>query len=323
MQQKATGATRPRHPIKVVSSRTGLSPEVLRVWEKRYGVVHPVRTEGGQRLYSDEEIERLRLLRALTLEGRRIGEVSPLSTENLRALLIEDQDAPRPPAEETQVPPLPENAAFRERALRAVEDLDQPALRSILAQAQLSLSGSEFVEEVVGPLARDLGVRWTRGDLQIHQEHFATVEIRRLLDILMDAASTDPADPRLVVSTPAGEQHELGAMLAAAIAAGEGWRITYLGPDLPAEDLATAARSLDATAVGVSVVNARNLSGVESELRQLRSRLPRRVSLLVGGAALGPAPAFLREIGAEYIEDLRSFRTVLSRIAPEPRPRSR
>jgi DNA-binding transcriptional MerR regulator len=313
MKPKQPNRDSSRHPIKVVASRTGLSPEVLRVWEKRYGVVAPGRTQGGQRLYSDEEIERLRLLRALTLEGRRIGEVSALSTEQLRALLIEDQDAR--PRTETEVLPSADATNLMVQALRAVEDLDQQGLRSTLARAQINLGVTEFVEGVVAPLARDLGARWARADLQIHQEHFATVEIRRVLTRIMEAVTMDETKPRLVVSTTSGEHHELGALLAAAVAAGEGWRLTYLGPNLPAEDIAQAVGSLDATAVALSVVYPQNLPVAEEELRQLRAQLPRKVSIIVGGPAFGPHPAIVREIGAEWVPDLRHFPALLERLA--------
>jgi len=305
----------PRHPIKVVSGRTGLTPEVLRVWEKRYGVVRPERTEGGQRLYSDQEIERLRLLRALTLEGRRIGEMSRLDTEELRALLIEDQDAERPPTPSpTHSSLAPDAADLKERALRAVEDLDQPGLRSALARTQVTLGAATMIEEVLSPLIHELGARWARGNLKIHQEHFATVEIRRLLDLVMDSAPVDGNDPRLVVSTPAGELHELGAMLVAGTAAAEGWRVTYLGPNLPAEEIAAAARSLGATAVALSVVFPQ-VAGLETEIRQLRSRLPRRIALFVGGAAFDAQPGLPATLGAERVENLDGFRAVLRRLA--------
>jgi methanogenic corrinoid protein MtbC1 len=121
-------------------------------------------------------------------------------------------------------------------------------------------------------------------------------------------------DPRLVVSTPSGEDHELGAMLAAVIAAGEGWRITYLGPNLPAEDIAQAALALHATAVALSVVYPQNLPGAESELRQLRGRLPAGVSIIVGGHAFGSHSTALRETGALWIDDLREFPAVLAKL---------
>jgi methanogenic corrinoid protein MtbC1 len=306
----------PRHPIKVVSNRTGLTPEVLRIWEKRYSVVSPGRSSGGQRLYSDQDIERLRLLRALTLGGRRIGELSKESTPALQKILAEDQRAtpPERPGPET---PSRSPAEFVAMAMDAVTRMDEQELRSVLARAHSTFGTTDLVEGVVGPLARELGAQWARGEIQVFKEHFATVEIRRLLIQVMESASTRKKDPGILVSTPVGEEHELGAMLVAAVAAAEGWRVIYLGPNLPATDIAEAAKSQKVLAVALSAVYSKNTSSLEAEFRDLRDQLAKKTHLLIGGAALTLSPRALRELGAESLSNLHELPGVLGRIASE------
>jgi DNA-binding transcriptional MerR regulator/methylmalonyl-CoA mutase cobalamin-binding subunit len=305
----------PRHPIKVVSNRTGLTPEVLRIWEKRYSVVSPGRSSGGQRLYSDQDIERLRLLRALTLGGRRIGELSKQSTPALQRILAEDQRSTPPQRPGPEIPSH-SPAEFVGMAVNAVTRMDEQELRSVLARAHSTFSTTDLVEGMVGPLARELGAQWACGEIEVFQEHFATVEIRRLLIRVMESASTRKKDPGILVSTPVGEEHELGAMLVAAVAAAEGWRVVYLGPNLPAADIAEAARSQKVLAVALSAVYSNN-TGLEAEFRDLRERLPKKIRLLIGGAALTLSPRALRELGAESVSSLHELPGVLSRIASE------
>lgn len=310
------------HPIKVVANRTGLSPEVLRVWEKRYAVVKPKRSPTGRRIYSDQDIERLRVLRALTLGGRRIGDLSKLSTVALQEMLAEDQRAspPEPRATPVSAGHSPEDMV--ELALAAVTELDERALRSVLARAHTAFAASDLVEEVIGPVAREIGARWARGEIEVFHEHFATVEIRRLLTRIIESASTNHQDPGIIVSTPATEEHELGAMLVAAVAATEGWRVVYLGPNLPASDIGDAATSQNASAVALSVVYPQNLPRFEQELADLRERLPKKTCLLVGGAAASLSARSLRSLGAESVTNLHDLPGVLRRITEGAERRS-
>ena len=307
----------PRHPIKVVSNRTGLTPEVLRIWEKRYAVVSPGRSSGGQRLYSDLDIERLRLLRALTLGGRRIGELSKLSTPKLQKILAEDQRSAPPERPGGSESSSHSPTKFVEMAVAAVTAMDEQELRSVLARAHSTFGSTDLVEGVVSPLARELGARWSQGKLEIFQEHLATVEIRRLLTRVMESASTRKKVPGILVSTPVGEEHEIGAMLVGAVAAAEGWRVIYLGPNLPASDIAEAARSQKVLVVALSAVYSPNISSLESEFRDLRGRLPAKTHLLIGGAALNLSARTLRELGAESVSNLHELPGVLNRIASE------
>lgn len=295
-----------RHPIRVVSERTGLSPDVLRAWERRYGVVTPGRSDGGQRLYSDADIDRLALLVRATRVGRPLGLAAGLPMAELRQLVAEDA--------ESGVTRSTPAGDFQDRAFLAVADLAPDRLQVVLRTALLSIGMSEYLDEVVAPLLRRIGEAWHGHQIGIAHEHAASAVVRAELGWLVDVLAVPDAAPRAVVATLAGERHELGAVLAAATATHEGWRVTYLGLDLPAADIAGAASSEGAGVVGVSVVMPADAAMVRSELEALRRNLPAGTALLVGGAAV-PALGELGE-GITAVRDLPHWRALLRSHAP-------
>jgi DNA-binding transcriptional MerR regulator/methylmalonyl-CoA mutase cobalamin-binding subunit len=304
-----------RHPIQVVARRTGLTADVLRAWEKRYGVVKPGRSEGGRRLYSDADIERLRLLRRASLAGRRIGQIASLSTEELTDLVQEDE---REEAEAAIEPGAGAGAlaeAHLQASLAAMERLDARELEAVLNRALVTLSAPVLVEQVAAPVLRRVGELWSRGGVRPAHEHLASAVLLRVLGKLVEAAEPSGAAPKLVVATPAGQQHEFGALFAAATAAAEGWHVTYLGSDLPAEDIAAAASETGAEAVALSIVYVTDQRRMEDELRTLRRRLQPGVPILVGGAAIASYKRVLDEIGARQVSDMVELRSTLAELS--------
>jgi len=297
----------PRHPVRVASERTGLSPHLLRMWERRYGVVEPERSEGGQRLYTDAEVERLRLLHRATMGGRSIGQVADLPDESLVELIREDERGrARAPRE-----PDPDVEDLLEPAIGATEALDEQKLERILRRSASTLGLPRFLEEVGVPLLRELGERWHAGDAGPAEEHMASAVLRRVVELGMVTLGQDPDAPLMVVATPAGERHEIGALLAAAATRAEGWRVLYLGADLPASEIAEAARRTGARIVGLSVAYANSSERMIREVDAVRERLPDHVTLLVGGAGAVAAADALAEVGAVPVEDLSSLRSAL------------
>lgn len=301
-------ADHPRHPVRVVAQRTGLSSHVLRAWERRYGVVAPVRTEGGQRLYSDNDIERLSLLQVLTSAGGAISQLAPLPIDELRRL-AHAQPITSPP-----VAPADPAGPWRTSAMDAVQALDAGALRSELGRAALALGLSTFLDQLVAPLLHEVGARWREGRLGIAHEHLVTVVVRELLGWVRDSADTRVAAPQLVVATPANQMHEGGALLVAAAAAAEGWRVTCLGANLPGEDIAAAAVRTGARAVALSVIHPDDDPALGAQLASIRRALP-GTTLLIGGAA---APAYQAEVdavGGQVMTELSDLRAALGRLA--------
>ena len=311
--------------MRVVTRRTGLSAELLRVWERRYRVVVPARTQTGRRLYSDSEIERLHLLHRATLGGRSIGLIASLSSAALAELLRQDADAELAPSlvmhaqrKSTAVSP---DVAFLSDSLRAVGHFDPEALGDVLQRAAVSLSAMDFLGKVVTPLLEQVDSRWREGTLRRIHGQLATSAVRSVLERITVSAPS-PA-PTLLLATVTGQSHELGALMAGAAAAAAGWSVTWLGANLPAEDIAEAARKLRARAVGLSLVHPAGDASVNEELRRLRSLLPRSTVLIAGGAASAGYAAALEEIGALRIMDLNALVETLREIAAKSKARRR
>lgn len=301
---------RPRHPIRVVAKRTGLNPAVLRAWEKRYSVVDPFRTEGGQRLYSDDDVLRLSLLHRAVGEGRSISQVATLSTEELKNLVKEDE------AERGRfgVPePLegPSAARVLERAKRAVDRMGPGELEKILTRGAMAFPIPTVIDDIVVPLLGMIGTAWSRGRLSPAHEHLATVEIRRFLEWVLGTVNIREGSPVMVSGTPAGERHELGAILSAVSGAAEGWDGVYLGPDLPAEEIALAALRLEAEVVALSCVDPRLSDTFPVEIQKIRQRLPADVQLVVGGPPISGNDEVMAIEGVEVLHDFQDLRAKL------------
>ena len=296
---------RPEHllPMRLVSERTGLSADVLRVWERRYRVVAPGRSPGGQRWYSEADVARLRLLARAVACGRGISTVAQLSDEAL-SQVVRSEEA----SQLARATPHPLAAQpYLADAIGAVEALDGPGLDATLRQAAMQLSMDELLDGVLTPLTHTIGERWHAGRLSAAHEHLATTLIRRLLSWISQQHAPAPGAAAIVVTTPAGQLHELGAKFAAATAAAAGWRVVYLGPNLPAHDIATAAAASGAGAVALSLVYPTDDPRVDDELRALRAALP-DARILVGGAGAMAYRPSLDAIGATVVTDLPSLR---------------
>jgi MerR family transcriptional regulator, light-induced transcriptional regulator len=303
--------------------RTGLSADVLRVWERRYGAVTPARSPSGRRIYSDADIERLRLLYRGTLAGRTIGQIADLNTDALLGLLQEDARAEgaTPHAESTPAAESPVDELLA-GCVRAVERLDAAALDALLRRAVIMLPAAALLESLIAPFLAQLGTRWQEGSLRPVHEHLATAVVRRVLDRITETAASPVSGPTIVVATPAGAAHEFGALLAAATAAAEGWRPTHLGIGLPADDIAEAAATTKARAIALSIVYPPYDRAIAHELRRLGAAVPRGATLFVGGAAAEAYADVLNEIGAEHPASLGAFQRRLRELG-RPRSRSR
>jgi len=298
----------PLHPVRIVVQRTGLTPDLLRAWEKRYGVVTPTRSAGGQRLYSDADVERLALLKRAVNGGRNISQVVKFSVPELQAVVLTDADAPRATPAQAVAFPAESPESVLAAALLAVERFDAAALESTLRAAILSLGVDQLVDEVVGPLLFTMGSRWRGGLMRPAYEHLASAVIRRMLTWLIECGTSSDAAPTVVVTTLAGQTHEFGALLAAATAASHGWRVVYLGTSLPAVEVAAAAIQTRATAVALSLVYPADDPAIPNELRELRAALPPATGILAGGGASPDYTAALEAVGAHRFATIREFR---------------
>lgn len=305
----------PLHSIGVVCRRTGLKSDRVRAWERRYNVVEPVRSEGNQRLYREEDIDKLLLLRRVTDAGHRIAQVANLSPEDLREM-VEIESAGRPTRASRPQPGEADRAgAFVAGALAAIQQLDGEQLRAELTAALDALSPAAVTQQLLVPLIHDIGDLWAEGGLKAAHEHLGTAVLRTFIEGLRGVFDIPEGAPRLLITTPAGERHELGALLATAVATDLGWHVTYLGPDLPAAEIAAAARQRGVQAVGLSVVCPADPGAVEEQLRTLRRHLGERVGVILGGRAAPDYEDTATEIGAVIVQDLVGLAPALALFA--------
>lgn len=302
----------PRHPVRVASQRTGLSPDVLRVWERRYRAVEPARTPGRQRLYSDRQLERLTLLARATSRGRAISQLTRIELDALRELVASDELAAQKPG--TSSPDsnaahgtgggAADTTALIAAALAAVKAFDGATLEALLRTEAVRRGTDDTIDLIIAPFITAVGDRWHAGEFTVANEHLATAVVRRVLGWMFAQVSSPTSAPALVVATPSGQQHELGAMLVAAAASTRGWRVVYLGAGVPAEAIADAAATVGAQAVALSLVFPSADPVVAHEVRALHGALPPSVPIIAGGAA---APSYAGALAGGNSRVVRSM----------------
>ena len=289
----------PGYPIRAVARITGLSVDTLRAWERRYEAVVPTRGDRG-RMYSDADVNRLKQLAVLVERGHAIGTVASLGPGELQRLIAGSN--PSAPARE-RIP-----AADLTTLLRALDHYDLAGIEAVLARHAAVLPTRELVFSVMLPLLRELGDRWEAGTLSPAQEHLVSSIVRTALGGLLRSIGTRDGSPRVVFATPAGERHELCLLCAAVLAASDGYGVLYLGPDLPAADIAHAAKTSNAR----SIVLAATTPGVvtRAEAKQLGKALS-DMDLWIGGPH---ATELVSQIGfGRRVETLDELLPVLAR----------
>ena len=283
-------------PMRVVTRMTGLTADVVRVWERRYGAITPARTEGNARRYSSHDIERLTRLRDAIAAGHSIGDIANLADARLTALAA-SRDA------------ITETRPILAPYLEAMSELDLPRGEALLARASQLLGPRAMVLDVVLPLLREVGDRYAAGSLTVAEEHAVSAQIRAHLAILLRTTVLPAGAPRMVFGTPPGHRHELGAMMAAVLASARGVSPIYLGPDVPFEEVEGACvRSRAAVAVlSVLIVHE---SAVDRR-RELRAteKLAERIETWVGAP---PGHPLLRAIGIRPMTDFGALEAALT-----------
>jgi methylmalonyl-CoA mutase cobalamin-binding domain/chain len=301
-----------RCSIKLAARKSGLSTHLIRMWQKRYDAVSPQRTDSNRRLYSEREIERLKLLRAVVDSGHRIGDVARLSDDELRGLAPAVSAAPDASGASSGFATAGEAI---EAAIAATLRLDSERLQDVLVRAAAAFGFRGSLERVFAPLAQRIGELWREGTMTAAHEHFASAAIRAFLLSSPRTFAGSASRSVLVVATPAGQLHEVGAVLVAAAAGDLGWRVVFLGTSLPAAEIAGAAIQHRARVVALSIVYPSDDAQLASELRFLRRALPADTRIIVGGRAAGDYSAVLHEIGAATVSDLRQFEAELEKSA--------
>jgi len=310
---------RPRHPIGVVARRTGLKPDLIRAWERRYGAVEPARSDTRRRLYTDADIERLDLLQQAVSAGRGIRHVANLPESELLELIAADRAATATP--QGSVTPLtvelPADGSLIAGCLEAAGRLDGGELEALLERASVMLSRTALLEQLLVPLMRRIGELWKEGTLRPIHEHLATAVVRSFLGRLFNTPTATGA-PEVIVTTPPQQAHELGAMMAAACAAAEGWRVTYLGPNLPAEEIAAAVRKKNARALVLGITYPPDDPQLGQEIERLARLLPEGTAVLAGGRSAEAYRDRLEKVPATLVADYSELRVELEEVRSRP-----
>jgi DNA-binding transcriptional MerR regulator/methylmalonyl-CoA mutase cobalamin-binding subunit len=252
-----------------LSRRTGVAPELLRAWERRYALLRPARSEGGFRLYSDADERRVKLMREHLGRGLAAAEAARLA--------VAAGDNAEPDLDETQ----PELDSGSARLRAALDAFDESGAQSALDELFGAFTVEAVLSRVILPYLVDLGERWSTGEATVAQEHFASNLIRGRLLGLGRGWDTG-AGPRAILACAPGELHDLGLIAFALTLSRRGWRITYLGPDTPVESLVDTAARLSPELVVVSATSKRRLTPLHEPLKALGRKT--RVAVAGSGA---------------------------------------
>lgn len=266
---------RPSFSIAAVERDTGLSKDVLRAWERRYGFPTPQRDANGERVYLADQVERLRLIKRLMEQGHRPGRLIRAPQEAL--------------AELAQRRPDPDAPVFDpglDDLLAQIRRHDAAAFLQVMQQRLVREGLFRFVQDTVAPLTRAVGEAWEDGRFAVYEEHLFTELTKRLLRQAISSLPAMGLSPRVLLTTVADEPHVLGLLMVEALFALEGAQCIPLGTQMPLMDIARAANAHQAHAVALSFSVAFPHRQIAPLLRDLRLALAPEVELWVGGAGV-------------------------------------
>jgi DNA-binding transcriptional MerR regulator len=287
------------YPIRAVSQLTGLGLDTLRAWERRYQAVSPARGQRG-RVYGNEEIQRLRLLRGAVEAGHAIGQIAALTNAELEPL--QASSTGRVLAHTNRVQDL----------LSIVAAYDGHALEAELGRLATLLKPADLIHDIILPLMKASGERWEQGSLRIGQEHLLSGCVRSLLGAMIRRQGPGMAG-KIVFATPPGELHEFGILAAAMLAVAHHFEAIYLGPNLPSDEVLAAARAITPRAVVVGLMRPAVTPALRLAIEQISRGLDTGVELWVGG------PGAHAAVNAAWNNtviptDLREFERHLARL---------
>jgi DNA-binding transcriptional MerR regulator len=261
-----------------LSRRTGVTPELLRAWERRYGLLQPTRSSGGLRLYGHDDLARVQRMQQHLADGLAAAEAAVLANEG----------------EGDSAAPVFDAAGARRDLGSALEAFDEAAAQTILDSVLSTTTLDSVLCDVVLPYLHDIGDRWERGEVSIAQEHFASAVLRGRLLGLARGWSRGFGPSALLACLP-GEQHDLGLIAFGLALRSRSFRIAYLGGNTPVESVAGAAGVLEPTAVVLSAVDPAGFRPFRAELKALA----REHRTYIGGAGADEAEA--KAIGATLL----------------------
>jgi methanogenic corrinoid protein MtbC1 len=306
-----------KYSIKLVSKLTGLSAYVIRAWERRYNTIIPMRTDSNRRYYSETDVKKLKLLSQATQAGFNIGSIASLSVERLHYVLEDKKHI----TGENNLPMnnYPNDAdalltEYLDKSIDSITKLRQIDFENLLLKASIEFDCNKLINNLIIPLINKIGERWYNGSLRIAQEHMASSVLIAFLHNLRSVYNNFQDKAVIISGTPQGHLHEFGALLVSVIAASEGYKVIYLGTNIPLEEIVIAATDLNASAVCLSLVYPENDIGTKQYLADLRKMLNKDTKVVVGGrAALSYRDVIERE-GFLLAENIVYFKRILNQL---------
>ncbi len=251
------------YTISEAARRAGVTPELLRAWERRYAVVAPQRTASHYRLYDDSAIRRLQEMRRL-VDGGWAPSAAAASLRDVADTELEKRAGPGEPVAVADADDL------SHRFVTAAAAMDAAMLQRVVDEIMTRASFEVAAQDYLFPALRALGRAWAAGDVSIAAEHAASAAVQRRLGAAFDAAAHAGRERPVLVGLPPGVRHELGALAFAVAARRAGLAVRYLGPDLPADDWVRAVQATRAVAAVIGVPGADDVDAARSVARQLR-----------------------------------------------------
>jgi len=291
------------HRIHRVARLTGLSKDVIRVWERRYGLVKPSRSSNRYREYSDGEVALLRFVKAQMEQGATIG---TLAAEGHDSLIARMRIA-TPVSAEEQKP----HERLLDDLIGSLDPLDKAGFERRLNGAVAVIPFEEAVQRILLPLQRRIGELWHQGRLNTAVEHYVTKIVQQKLFSVMNQLPVNEFGPRVLIACPEGETHEIGAQAVAYIAATKGCHVYYLGPNLPSSDLMTFCEKIKPDLVLLSLTDVKAEAAALQQLKELE-QLATRWSVAVGGQGALAIGDRLRDTKIELLDDLTLLHNRLS-----------
>jgi len=290
------------HRIHRVAKLTGLSKDVIRVWERRYGLVKPSRSSNRYREYSDEEVALLRFVKAQMEQGATIGALAAEGHDSLVARMR----VATPVSAEDQKP----HERLLDDLVESLDPLDKAGFERRLNGAVAVIPFEEAVQRILLPLQRRIGELWHQGQLNTAIEHYVTKIVQQKLFSVMNQLPVNEFGPRILIACPEGETHEIGAQAVAYIAATRGCHVYYLGPNLPSSDLVTFCETIKPDLVLLSLTEVKPEAAVLQQLKELEL-LATRWSVAVGGQGARAIGDRLRDTKIELLDDLTALHSRL------------
>src|SRR5918995_1056384 len=314
----------PEYNTRAVVQKTGVPADTFRAWERRYGLPRPTRTTGNQRLYSERDIAVISWLREQTRDGLSISR----AVAHVERALDAAEDAEQQVDTSSKLTPrdMPDDVAHRyialtERLVQALLRYDAETAGLVIEEASALLPVEQICLGILQPALADIGERWSRGEIPVSVEHFASGFVLRRVGALFNASRPETGNPTVLTACAEGELHEVGLLIMSLLLSQHGFRVVHLGANVPTADLQQAIAGIkpDAILLAASTESvARHLAGEVEHLKAWLATFPlngKTPLLCVGGRAFVSEPALREGLAAHYLgDDAMMALTELSRL---------